>query len=157
MVLSSLFPVFILNSACLIQGLIISLAIWCKDWKRPWCWERLRAEEKGAVEDKWWLDGILDSMDVSLSKLQEIVKDREVWHAVVHGVTKNWTWFSNWNHSRVESCSSFVIDISTSHLETLKSRHPSDVSKMQIWHAPFLAWIPHSHPSRSRQSLSSIN
>ena len=38
-----------------------------------------------------WLDGIIDSIDMSLSKLQEIVKDREAWRAVVQGVTKNWT------------------------------------------------------------------
>ena len=38
-----------------------------------------------------WLDGITDSMDMSLSKLQEIVKDREAWHAVVHGITKRKT------------------------------------------------------------------
>ena len=73
--------------------------LWPPDGKN-WLLEKTlmlgKSEGRRGGQRRRWLDVIIDSMDMSLSNLWEMVKDREAWHAAVHGVTKRGTWLSDW-------------------------------------------------------------
>ena len=99
-----------ISPGCSLEGLILNLKLqyfgylmWLVDslerslmlggigGRRRRGWQRMR-----------WMDGITDSLGMSLSKLWQFVMDREVWLAAIHGVTKSWTWLSDW--TELNSC-----------------------------------------------------
>ena len=66
---------------------------------------KIESKRRRRQQGMRWLDGIIDLMDMCLRKLQEIVKDRKSWYAVVYGFTKSWTWLRSWTATTADiSC-----------------------------------------------------
>ena len=94
-----------INSEYSLEGLMLKLQYFGHLMRRADSLEKslMLGKTEGRRRSRWqrmrWLDGIIDSMDMNLSKLWEMVKDSEVWHITFHGVAKSWILLSNWTTS----------------------------------------------------------